>query len=258
MRKSGAPIVLALCAALCRAQTTEKDKALLQQARASYDVPFDRNLQSFDCAVDFSWKQHWTETYRVGDEGTDAEIEKFVQPLHNRVTVTREDAIVSSGMSEEQEQELPRGGMAEGLLKHAVRFSLRTWLVASTNALLPSAGTPAHFKYSGSGYQLETKSETADVEIMFTQDMSLQSVRAKGSDSDHQDFEFHPGPQGLLLGSWTAGEDGNYKPGNRLILTYSYQTVAGFRLPAQMVVNRESHREVWRFGFTDCRVSTRK
>jgi hypothetical protein len=237
---------------------TKTEQATLDEVRDKYDAPFNRNLQSFDCAVDFDWKQHWADTYRVGDEGTDKEIETFIQPIHNRVTVTREDAIVSSGMTEEQEHKLPRGGMAEGLLQHAVRFSLRTWLVASNNALLPVKGTPVHFESSTSGYKIEYKIKTFDVAMMLTPAMGLQSMGVKGSDADRQEFEFHPGPQGFLLGSWTMGEDGNFKQGNRLIFTYTYQTVDGFQIPAHMVVNRESHHEVWRYGLSDCIVKSNK
>ncbi len=252
MRNFFAAIAFGFCAVLSHAQIATNDAALLSQARAAYDAPFNRNLQSFDCAVDFNWKQHWADTYRAGDEGTDDEIATFIQPIRNRVTVTREDAIVSSGMTEEQEQKLPRGGMAEGLLKHAVRFSLRTWLVASNNALLPPTDTPAHFETSASGYQLGLKIRNFDVAMMLTRDMKLQSMGVKGSDSDRQEFEFLPGPQGFLLGSWTMGEDGDYKPGNRLIFTYTYQVVDGFEIPAQMVVNRESHHEIWRFKLSNC------
>jgi hypothetical protein len=251
-------LAFSLCAAFCYAQETTSDVALLKQARAKYDTPFDRNLKSFDCAVNFNWKQHWADTYRVGDEGTDEEIEKSIQPIHNRVTVTRDDAIVSSGLTDEQEKALAHGGMAESLLEHAVRFSLRTWLVASNDALLPSTGTPAHFESSASGYQLGLKIQNFDVAMMLTRDMSLQSMGAKGSDSDRQEFEFHPGPQGFLLGSWTMGEDGNFMPGNHLIFTYSYQSVGGFQLPDQVVVNRESHHEVWRYKLSDCTVQTAK
>jgi hypothetical protein len=256
MRNFLAAIPLSVCAVLCHAQVVPSDAALLSQARAAYDAPFDRGLKSFDCAVDFNWKQHWADTYRVGDEGTDDEIETFIQPIRNRVTVTREDAIVSSGMTDEQEAKLPHGGMAEGLLKHSVRFSLRTWLVAGNNALLPPTGTPVHFEPLTFGYQAEYKIKTFDVVMMLRRDMSLQSMGVKGSDGDRQELDFHPGPQGLLLGSWTMGEDGDFKPGNRLIFTYTYQTVDGFQIPAHMVVNRESHHEVWRYTLTDCKVKT--
>ena len=256
MRYFLAAIPLCFCAVLGHAQSADSDATLLNKARAAYDAPFERGLKSFDCAIDFNWKQHWAETYRVGDEGTDDEIETFVQPIHNRVTVTREDAIVSSGMTEEQEQKLPRGGMAEGLLKHAVRFSLRTWLVASNNGLLPPTGTPVHFESSTSGYQMGLKIQNVDVAMMLTRDMSLQSMNVKGSDADRQELEFHPGPQGLLLSSWTMGEDGDFKPGNRLIFTYTYQLVDGFQIPAHMVVNRESHHEVWHYTLSDCKVKT--
>ncbi|MGD0445963.1 MAG: hypothetical protein ABSA39_18670 [Edaphobacter sp.] len=258
MRNFFVVFVLSICASLCHAQATKDEAALLTQIRAKYDVPFERNLKSFDCAVDFDWKKHWAETYRVGDEGTDGEIEKFIQPIRNRVTVTHDDAIVSSGMTDEQESKLPHGGMAEGLLKHTVRFSLRTWLVASNNALLPSSGTPVHFEPSASGYILNLKIQHFDVAMVLARDMSLQSMGVKDSDSDRQEFEFHPGPQGFLLASWTMGEDGNFKDGNRLLFNYTYQTVGGFQIPAQVVVNRESHHEMWHYTLSDCKVTTDK
>ena len=71
-------LVFSLCAELCHAQKTALDDAtFLKEARAKYDAPFDRNLQSFNCAVEFNWKQHFTEAVRVGDEGTDEEIAKM-------------------------------------------------------------------------------------------------------------------------------------------------------------------------------------
>jgi hypothetical protein len=258
MRFIVASLLLGLCHLSGSAQTGQSDQALLAEARASYDAPFHRGLNSFDCAVKFDWKQHWKEAYRVGDEGTDDEIEKFIQPISNRVTVTSKDAIISSSMTEEQEQELPRGGMAEGLLKHAVRFSLRTWLGASNNALLPTADTPVHFEPTKSGYSLQLKMQTFDVTMMLTRDMSLQSMGVKGSESNRQLFTFKPGPQGFLVSNWTMGEDGNLKPGNRLIFGYTYQTVGGFEIPAQGVIIRESHREAWNYTLTDCIVKTNK
>jgi hypothetical protein len=261
MRNFRTAFVIAFCTILAHAQATQSDAALLLQARSKYDAPFERKLKSFDCAVDFDWKKHWTETYRVGDEGTDEEIEKLIQPIRNRVTVTHEDAIMSPSLTEEQEKKLPYRGMAEGLLQHAVRFSLRTWLVASNNALLPATGTPVHFESSTSGYKLALKIQTSEVAMMLTRDMRLQSVAAKDSDSgdsDREELEFHPGPQGFLLNSRTMGEDGDFKAGNRLIFNYTYQTVGDFQIPAQGVVNRESHHEIWRYTLSDCKVTTDK
>ena len=135
-------LALNLCAVFCHAQAATDDGTLLKQARAKYDAPFERNLQSFDCTVEFSWKQHFTEVVRLGDEGTDEEIAKFIQPIRNRVTVTRQNIAVSAGMTEEEVNKLPHGGMAELLLEHAVQFSLQNWLAAGNNAMLPPEGTP--------------------------------------------------------------------------------------------------------------------
>jgi hypothetical protein len=239
---------------LCHAQTTKKDQALLNEAREKYDAPFNRNLQSFDCAVDFNWKQHFTETTRVGDEGTDEELEKLIQPIRNRVTVTRQNVTVSSGLTDDAEAKLPYRGMAEGLLKHAVRKSLYTWLDASTNTILPNPTTPVSFEQSPSGYKLSYKVRTSDVEMVLAPDMRLQSAAAKASPTEHFETSFTSGPQGFLLTSWTMGEDGNFEPGNRLIFTYTYQTVDGVELPEHVVVIRESHHEVWRYRLSDCEV----
>jgi hypothetical protein len=82
-------------------------------------------------------------------------------------------------------------------------------------------------------------------------------MRVKNSDTDRQELIFHPGPQGFLLSSWTMGEDGNFSPGHRLIFTYTYQTVDGFQLPANITVNRESHHEMWRYSLSSCAVQRR-
>lgn len=254
MRLFYSALVFSVCAAFCHAQTVINDATFLKQARAKYDAPFQRNLQSFSCAVEFNWKQHFTEVVRLGDEGTDDEIAKFIQPIRNRVTVTRQNAAVSAGMTESEINNLPHGGMAEYLLEHAVQYSLNNWLAASSNAMLPPESTPVHVEPSTSGYKLELKIQTFDVEMLFARDMSLQSEAAKGSTSDRRETDFRPGPQGFLLTSFRLGEDGNFRPGNRIVLTYTYQSVGGFQLPEQVAINRESHHEAWHYKLTDCAV----
>ena len=251
-------IVFCFCALLCHAQATKTDQALLNEAREKYDAPFNGTLHSFDCAVDFSWKEHFTETTRVGDEGTDEELEKIFQPIRNRVAVTGENVAVSSELTDDAISKLPHGGMAELLLEHAVQKSLYNWLPASTNALLPSPATPVHFKPSSSGYKLAFKMQNFDVEMVLAPDMRLQSATAKGPQSDHFETVFALGQHGFLLTSWTMTEDGNSDPGHRLIFTYTYQTVDGVQLPEQVAVIRESHHEVWRYRLSDCIVKTSK
>lgn len=252
-----ASIALCLCATLCHAQTPGSDQALLTQARAKYDAPFTRNLQSFDCTIDFSWKQHFTETSRVGDEGTDDELEHIFQPIHNRVTVTPQKVTVSSGFTNDAIAKLPHGGMAELLLEHAVEKSLYQWLPTSTNALLPDPATPVHLGPSPSGYKLAFNMQTMNVEMAFTPDLRLETAKAtQASQSDHFETVFTTGPQGFLLTSWTLTEDGNSAPGHRLIFTYTYQTVDGVQLPEHVSIIRESHHEVWRYTLRNCSVKT--
>ena len=97
MRFFYSTLAFILGAASCHAQTAVNDATVLKQTRAKYDAPFERNLQSFSCAVEFDWKRHFAEAVRLGDEGTDEEIAKLIQPINTRVTVTRQNAAVSSG-----------------------------------------------------------------------------------------------------------------------------------------------------------------
>jgi hypothetical protein len=251
-------LLFGLCVAFCHAQAVTDDATFLKQARAKYDAPFERNLQSFSCAVEFNWKQHFTEVVRLGDEGTDDEIAKFIQPIRNSVTVSGQNAAVSAGMTEDEIHKLPHGGMAEGLLEHAVQFSLNNWLAAGNNAMFPPVGTPVHVEPSTDGYKLKLNIQSFDVEMSLAHDMSLQSEAVKGSTADRRETDFHSGPQGFLLTSLKQGEDGDFRPGNRIILTYTYQSVGGFQLPEQVTINRESHHEVWHYKLTDCTVQATK
>ena len=251
-------IVFCSCAMLCQAQVSKTDQAMLEEVRAKYDTPFTKNLESFECAVDFSWKEHFKETTRVGDEGSDEELEKFFQPIRNRVVVTRQSVTVSSDLSEDAINKLPHSGMAEGLLEHAVQKSLYNWLPTSTKTLLPNPGTPVTFKQSRSGYKLAFKMQDSEIEMILDQDMRLESATSKGPQSEHFDTAFVPGPQGFVLSSWTMGEDGQYAFGHRLIFAYTYQAVDGIQLPKQVEVFRESHHEVWRYRLSGCTVKTSK
>ena len=241
---------------LCHAQVSKTDQALLNELRDKYDAPFTRNLESFVCAVDFSWKEHFTETTRLGDEGSDEELEKTFQPIRNRVAVTRQNVTVSSGLTDDAIAKLPHGGMAELLLEHAVQKSLYNWLPVSTNTLLPNSATPIVLKQSPSGYKLAFKMESADIEMVLGLDMRLQSAAVRANPSDHFETSFESGQRGFLLTSWTMGEDGNFERGHRLIFTYDYQTVDGVQLPKHVAVIRESHHEVWRYRLSGCTVKT--
>ncbi len=249
-------IVVCSCAMLCSGQTSKSDQGLLNEMRGKYDAPFTRNLESFECGVDFSWKQHFTETTRVGDEGSDEELEKIFQPIRNRVTVTQQSVTVSSGLSDEAIRKLPNGGMAEFLLEHAIEKSLYAWLPASTNKILPDPATPVTVERSAAGYKLDFKMDTSDVEMTLGPDMRLQSAASKASQSDHVETSFENGPQGFLLTSLTTEEVGNSQPGYPLIFNYTYQTVDGVQLPDHLAIIRESHHEVWRYRLSGCTVKS--
>src|ERR1700739_37555 len=253
-----ASIVFCFCAMLCHAQGTKTDQALLKQLREKYDAPFDRNLRSFDCAVDFSWKEHFTETTRVGDEGTDEELETILQPIRNRVAMTAQNVTVSSGLTDDAIGKLPHGGMAELLLEHAVRKSISAWWPASTNTMFPDPGTPVSFEQSPSGYKLTYKLQGSDVEMFLAPDMRLQRFGLKAPQSNQLEKTFTPGQHGFVFTSLTMGETGTSAVGTRLCFSLRSQSAEGVELPEHVSVVRESHHEVWRYRLSDCIVKTSK
>ncbi len=253
MRIYLALIIVSLCPVSCSAQVKDANQAQLQQARAKYDAPFAKNLQSFDCAVEFDWQKHFKEAPRVGDEGTDEEIRKLVQPIKTRVMVTSRNVSVAPELTQEEEKKLPYNGMAEGLLQHAVQRSLYTWLPASNNFILPTADTPVSFKKSPSGFEMMFKKQNYEIEILLTSDLRLERLGSKANPSDHIDASFVPGDRGFLLDTWTMGE-GEFKRGNRIIYSYTYQTVDGVTIPATVAIDRESHHEMWHYTLSGCTV----
>jgi hypothetical protein len=246
-------IIVCLCAVPCSAQAKDANQALLEQARAKYDAPFAKNLQSFDCAVEFDWQKHFKEAPRVGDEGTDEEIGKLIQPIKTRVVVTSRSVTVSPELTQDDEKKLPYNGMAEGLLQHAVQRSLYTWLPVSNNVILPGTDIPVSFKKSSLGFEMMFKKQNYEIDMVFNSDMRLERVGSKANPSDHIDALFVSGDKGFLLSTWTMGE-GEFKKGNRLIYSYTYQTVDGVTIPATVAINRESHHEMWHYALTGCTV----
>lgn len=244
--------------ACVHAQTSETGAGVLEKARHLQDAPFARGLQSFTCAVDFDWSQHMREAPRVGDEGTDEQLRTLVQPIKTRVTVSNRGAIPSSNLTEAEERQLPFGGMAEGLLKHAVQFSLNQWLMAANNQLLPPAGTDVTVRTTTSGIELHFPMQNTQAQALLTPDLRLKQINAEGDDTDRLETKFSSGPNGYAVNYLAVGEDGKFAPGNRILATYTYQAVSGFQLPAQVVLNRESHREVWHYTLTGCSVSSSK
>jgi hypothetical protein len=123
--------------------------------------------------------------------------------------------------------------MVEGLLEPTEQFTLNHWLAAGNNVILPPEETPVQVDPSKEGYQLEFKIQAFVAEMSFAHDRKLLSELAKGVTSDHRETGFVSGPQGLLLTSFRLGEDGDDRPVNRIILTYSYQSVGGFNCPGK-------------------------
>jgi hypothetical protein len=89
-------VVIAFCmCAQAVPQSQGTGNALVTKARSLYDAPFTRDLASFDCAVQFDWKQHFTE-FAGTISPTAMPILQRLQSIQHRVSVDNTHAVVAS------------------------------------------------------------------------------------------------------------------------------------------------------------------
>src|SRR5579871_5395028 len=175
-RSSVLAIMLCLCVSAV-SQLPESDEQLIAKARAAYDAPFTRNLASFDCSVQFDWKQHFTEMFGTLPDPAKKMAEEL-QAINHRVSVDHTQAIVSSvpkqpsfsGMQHE-----PQLVQLEQVFNAMVSSGLNAWLPMSTNGILPAGKTQYKFEKLPSGYKLTMSGETGAGTLLLRPDLRVMS-----------------------------------------------------------------------------------
>lgn len=245
--------LLCICA-VATAQTASSaasDEALLAKARGLYDAPFTRNLISFDCAVQFDWKQHFLEFMKAIPPDALQTVEQL-QGVQHRVFVDRSGAVVSAVPKAPDFGEAPRAAQLEKVFDGMVSGGLSGWLPSSMGELLPVAPTKYDFERIDSGYRLTMHGTGVAATLLLNPDLRLTSGVVQLPQPMRFTIEFAAGPSGYLLQSVKTSSTSDPETAGEAGFAYTYQTVQGFELPSAVTVS-PSTTEPWHYSLSDCK-----
>jgi hypothetical protein len=228
-------------------QTPESDTALMVKARSLYDAPFTRNLAAIDCEVQFDWKSHFAAMLGTLPPAAVATAE-HLQTIHHRINLDGHKATVSSKPEKPDFSGVPQEATLEQVLIAMVSSGLNAWLPSSTNVVLPVGTTKYQFEKLPSGFRLSMKGDDVQGTLFLGADFRVSSGAMDLPQPMSFTTEFKSGPQGYLLNSIRTGP-----PPNDAEFAYTYQSVDGFQLPAEITVTPATTGK-WQYQLNDCKV----
>jgi len=229
------------------------NEALLSKTRALYDAPFERNLVSFDCAVQFNWSQHFIDSLGAVPPGAGPTLQQL-QGISHRVFVDDSHVVVSSQPEQPDLTGLEHAADLERIFKGMVPSGLGMWMPFSTNVILPTGSTRFSFEKIDPGYKLSMNGIGVAATLLLTNDLRITSFVSQLPQTIRATTEFTQGPNGFLLSSITTGPTTDPAARGDATFSYTYQTVKGFQLPSLVTMNL-SPSEIWRYTLTDCKVT---
>ncbi|MGC1461455.1 MAG: hypothetical protein WA802_04585 [Terracidiphilus sp.] len=247
-------ILLSLCASSVP-QSLEPDDQLMAKARAAYDAPFTRNLESFDCSVQFDWKQHYAEMFGSFPASAAPMVEKL-QAVNHRVNVDHTQAVVSSIPKQPDFSAAPHRPQLEQLEQvfiAMVSSGLNAWIPSSTNVVLPVGKTQYKFEKLPSGYKLTMKGENVAGTLLLEPDLRVTSGVMQLPQPMRFSTNFDAGPQGFTLSSVKTGQTTDTAAGGDAAFAYTYQFVDGIQIPDVVTITPATTGK-WRYRLTDCKV----
>ena len=255
MRLRMLPIVLCSLYPLAMAQTTAADDALLAKTRALYDAPFTRDLVSFDCAVQFDWKQHFVAFAGAVPPEMLPAVERL-QKLQHRVLVDRSGASVSTIPAAPDLAAVDHAAQLEQVLTTLVSGGFSAWLPFATDVILPVPPTQFTFEKAGAAYKLSMDGSDVAATLLLEPDLRLTSMVSRLPQPMRLTTEFIPGPNGFLLKSMKTGSTTDAGAGDAAEATFAftYQTVQGFQLPASVTITPATN-EAWSYTLNGCKAT---
>jgi|GEM_PF-1573040 len=235
-------------------QTPASDDALLAKTRDLYDAPFTRDLISFDCAVQFDWKQHFVDLLGSVPPAATPTVERL-QTIQHRVFVDRSGAVVSAIPNAPDLSGVAHGAELEGAFNAMIAGGLNAWMPFSTNVILPVSPTKFNFEKIQSGYRLILNGSGVAATLLLGLDMRLTSGVSQLPQPMRFTTEFSQGSDGFLLSSVKTGDTTDAAATKDATFTYTYQPVRGFQLPATVTI-KPAVPETWHYSLTDCKAMT--
>jgi hypothetical protein len=244
-------MLLGVCSAAI-SQTASSDEALLAKTRALYDAPFSRGLVSFDCAVEFDWKKHFTDLFGTVPPAAVLTVERL-QTIQHRAFINRSGAVVSAIPKSPDLAGAAHAAQLEQAFVGMASSGLNAWLPFSTNVILPKEPTKFTFEKLGTGYRLVMNGDGVLATLLLNKDLRLTSAVSQLPQPIRFDTEFVPGSDGFLLQSVKTGSTTDAASAGEATFAFTYQTANGFQIPSLVAVTRATG-ESWHYALTDCKV----
>jgi hypothetical protein len=251
MRLVVSTILLWVLCGLAVSQSPDSDEALLKKTRALYDAPFTRNLVSFDCSVQFDWKQHTINLLGTIPPALLPTVQRL-QAVQHRVFVDRSGATFSALPKAPDFAGDERATQLEQVFNAMASQGFDAWLPFSTNVILPMGTTKFSFQESNPGYKLTMSGPNVAATLLLDSDLRVTSGVSHLPQDLRFTTEFRPGPDGFLLQSVRTGSTSG-GTGRDATFAYTYQVVQGFQLPLEVTVSPAT-TEPWKFTLADCKV----
>lgn len=237
----------------CTAQQPTSDVALLAKARALYDAPFSRGLISFDCAVQFDWKQHFVDALHFinpsqGVAPQAVATAEGLQTVAHRVFVDRSGAVVSAVPNAPDLRSIAHADELERVFGVMVKGGLDTWMPFATNVILPLGPTKYKFEKIDTGYKVALSSDDLSATLVLNPGLGIVSGSVLRPQAYQFNTGFTSGPDGYLLQSKSTGSSS----GGWATFNYTYQTVQGVQLPLEITV-KPATSEPWRYTLSGCK-----
>lgn len=255
MRRSLLCLLLLAGCGSSLAQTSAPDAALLARTRALYDAPFTRNLVSFDCAVQFDWKQHIIDAIGSLPDSIDPTVEQVAEVRH-RISVNHAGAVVSIAPNGPDLEGVPMGPQMEQAFQMVIPAGVNAWLPYADNQILPEGKTQFAFQKTNAGYTVSLNGQGIAGTLFLSPDLRMTGGAATQPQAMNFTTVFDNGPQGYLLRSVViaAPSGRNAPPAHTPTFTYTYQDLEGFQIPSQVSVTTAAG-EIWKYALTDCRIT---
>ncbi len=232
-------------------QTASSDKALLGRTRALYDAPFTRDLVSFDCAVQFDWKEHFVAALGTMLSAAVSTANRL-QTISRRVFVNHLGVVVSAMPKAPDLSGYSHAADLEQALDAMISGGLNAWLPFSTNVILPVGPTQFTFQKMEPGYKLKKNGHDVEATLLLGEDLRVTSVVSQLPQPIRLTTDFVRGPDGFLLGSVKTESTTDAAKAGEATFAFTYQNVQGFQIPSLVIVTPAT-AEVWRYTLTDCK-----
>ncbi|MFT4112931.1 hypothetical protein [Silvibacterium sp.] len=226
------------------------DVALLAKIRHDYDTPFKRNLASFNCSVEFDWKQHVIDVVGKVPEPLVPSIDAL-QKVKHRVSVDYSHAALTTLPGYPDLSGVAHGQDLEGSFTGIVTAGLNAWVPSAADLLLPSGPTHYSFTKLDSGYELAMSGPGVAAKLLLSDDLRMTNGVSQQPQPLRFNTSFTNGPEGFLLGSMQTSDTASM--GHDAEFDYSYADIEGFQLPTGVTV-KSATGETWHYSLRDCKV----